>query len=85
MELTITSIISFVTLIIGFISKRFKIVSKKFIPYQNLIIGIISGLLVYLTGIDENLYSAIIASIMASLSAGGLYDAIPKKEVINEE
>ena len=39
MEITITSIISFVTLVIGFISKKLKIVNKKYIPYQNILIG----------------------------------------------
>lgn len=85
MELTVSSIISFVTLIIGFISKKFKIVSKKFIPYQNIIIGIVSGVLVYLTKVEEDFYRAIVCSLMAALSAGGLYDVLPKKETTNEE
>ncbi len=82
MEITITSIISFVTLVIGFISKKLKIVNKKYIPYQNILIGIVSGFIVYMTGLDENIYKAVISALIASLSAGGIYDALPniKKE-----
>ena len=46
MELTAFSVISLVTLIIGFISKKLKIVDKKYIPLQNVVIGIISGFIV---------------------------------------
>ena len=86
MEITITSIISFVTLVIGFISKKLKIVNKKYFPYHIILLGIVSGFIVYMTGLDENIYKAVISALIASLSAGGIYDALPniKKEDNNE-
>lgn len=85
MEITVASIIAFVTLIIGAITKKFNIVNKKFIPIQNIVIGILSGLLVFLTGLDNNIFSALVTCLMSSLSAGGLYDSITiRKEKINE-
>ena len=40
MEITIPSIITFVTLIMGMISKKFNIMNSKHIPFQNVLIGI---------------------------------------------
>ena len=39
-----------------------------------------------MTGLDENIYKAVISALIASLSAGGIYDALPniKKEDNNE-
>ena len=56
MELTAFSVISLVTLIIGFISKKLKIVDKKYIPLQNVVIGIISGFIVYFADIEIVFY-----------------------------
>ena len=56
MELTAFSVISLVTLIIGFISKKLKIVDKKYIPLQNVAIGIISGFIVYFADIEIVFY-----------------------------
>lgn len=79
MEITIPSIITFVTLILGMISKKFNIMSSKHIPFQNVLVGIISGLLVFLTDLEPNILNAIITCLLASLGAGGLYDTIKAK------
>lgn len=79
MEITIPSIITFVTLILGMISKKFNIMSSKHIPFQNVLVGIISGLLVFLTDLEPNIFNAIITCLLASLGAGGLYDTIKAK------
>ena len=79
MEITIPSIITFVTLIMGMISKKFNIMSSKHIPFQNVIIGVISGLLVYLTDLEPNIFNAFITCLIASFGAGGLYDTIKAK------
>ena len=75
MELTAFSVISLVTLIIGFISKL-KIVDKKYIPLQNVIIGIISGIIVYFADIETSIFRSIVLCLIGSLSAGGAYDAL---------
>ena len=73
MELTAFSVISLVTLIIGFISKKLKIVDKKYIPLQNVVIGIISGFIVYF---ETSIFRSIVLCLIGSLSAGGAYDAL---------
>ena len=79
MEIRIPSIITFVTLIMGMISKKFSIMNSKHIPFQNVLIGIVSGVLVFLTDLEPNILNAIITCLIASLGAGGLYDTIKAK------
>lgn len=79
MKITIPSIITFVTLIMGMISKKFSIMNSKHIPFQNVLIGIVSGVLVFLTDLEPNILNAIITCLIASLGAGGLYDTIKAK------
>lgn len=80
MEITIPSIITFVTLIMGMISKKFNIMNSKHIPFQNVLIGIVSGVLVFLTDLEPNILNAIITCLIASLGAGGLYDTIKSQK-----
>ncbi len=49
-------------------------VPNKLIPIQNVIIGLISGIICFLLHIDENLLSAILIGIMSTMSAGGIAD-----------
>lgn len=64
------------TLIFGFLSKKFKWIESKYIPYQNLAIGILAGLLCYATGLETNLLISIISCIASTMLAGGTYDVI---------
>lgn len=75
MEITIPSIISLVTFMIGYISK-FLGINSKYIPLQNIIIGIISGIIIYVLKLESNIFNAIVICLISSLSAGGLYDSI---------
>lgn len=74
MELTVTGIIAFVTLILGQITKKLGWIDKKFIPYQNLIIGLISGVICWLVELEPNILISLLTCVMASYGAGGLYD-----------
>ena len=49
MELTIAGVITFVTLILGQITKKLGFVDKKYIPYQSCVIGLMSGVICYFT------------------------------------
>lgn len=80
MELTITGIIAFVTLILGQITKKLGLVDKKYIPYQNLVIGVISGLICWLVELEPNLGIALLTCIIASYGAGGFYDNLTIKK-----
>lgn len=68
-----------VTLIFGELSKRFGWVKKKYIPIQNLVIGILAGFLAYFLKLDENLLSCIITCLFSTLCAGGAYDLAKTK------
>lgn len=74
MELTVTGIIAFVTLILGQITKKLGWIDKKFIPYQNLVIGLISGVICWLVELEPNILVAMLSCLIASYGAGGLYD-----------
>ena len=65
-----------VTLIFGLIAKKFGWIESKYIPYQNLAIGIFAGILCYATGIEANLLVSIISCIASTMIAGGTYDVI---------
>jgi ribose/xylose/arabinose/galactoside ABC-type transport system permease subunit len=79
MDLTITSIIAFVTLLAGQVTKKFGWVNKKYIPVQNLIIGLISGVICWLLDLEPELVKAILTCVIASYGAGGLYDNLTIK------
>lgn len=74
MNLTITSVIAFVTLLLGQITKKLGWVNKKYIPVQNLLIGLLSGVICWLLELEPNVIKALITCIIASYGAGGLYD-----------
>ena len=87
-EMTIPTIISFITLVITYVfaelSKKFNWVEKKYIPYQNAIIGILSGVIAWCVGLVDNLGTAIIICTISAFGAGGGYDLVKnsKKEVM---
>lgn len=74
MELTVTSVVALVTLILGQITKKLGWVNKKFIPYQNLVIGLLSGVICWLVELEPNILVAMLSCLIASYGAGGLYD-----------
>jgi hypothetical protein len=79
----IESIFSVVTMIVTFIfgklAKRFNWLESDYIPLQNLLIGMLAGILVYLTDITDNLAMSIVLCIMSAFGAGGIYDFIKMK------
>ncbi|MBP3920827.1 MAG: hypothetical protein J6D28_04605 [Bacilli bacterium] len=74
MELTVSGIVAFVTLILGQITKKLGLVNKKYIPIQSIIVGLLSGLIVWLVELDTNIISAMLTCVISSLGASGLYD-----------
>ena len=60
--------------------KEFGIVNKKYIPIQNICIGVFSGILCYFAGLSDNLLVIILTCLISSLGAGGLYDATQTKK-----
>jgi hypothetical protein len=74
MNLTITGIIAVVTYLMGQITKKLGWVNKKYIPIQNIVIGLISGVLCWLVDLEPDIVKAIIACIITCLGTGGAYD-----------
>ena len=78
--LDITTILSFVTAIVtcvfAEISKRFGWVESKYIPYQNALIGILAGVIVWCVRLTDNLGTAIIICVISAFGAGGGYDLV---------
>lgn len=67
-----------ITAIIGVFTKD-TIVDSKYIPIQNLIIGILSGILAIVTGIYDNTINAMLIGIAISFGVGGAYDMVQIK------
>lgn len=77
MEITYVIIIGIIAYIFGAITKLFiEEIPNKFIPLQNVIVGVISAVICYFTGIEPNLLQAIVLCLVATMGAGGVADLI---------
>lgn len=77
MEITYVIIIAIIAYIFGAITKIFiDSIPNKYIPIQNVVIGIISAIICYFTGIEPNLLQAIVLCLVATMGAGGIADLI---------
>lgn len=81
MEITYVVIISVVAFIFGAITKIFiEQIPNKYIPIQNVVIGIISAIICYFTKVEPNLLQALVLCIVATMGAGGVADLIQIKK-----
>ena len=64
-----------ITAIIGVFTKD-TLIDSKYIPIQNLVIGILSGILAIATGIYDNTINAMLIGIAISFGVGGAYDMV---------
>lgn len=77
MEITYVLIIAIVAYILGAITKIFiESIPNKYIPIQNVIVGIVSALVCYFTGIETNLLQSIVLCLVATMGAGGIADLV---------
>ena len=77
MEITYLVIIGIVTYVFGAITKLFiSKVPNKYIPIQNVLIGIFSALFCYFCKIETNLLQAFVLCLSATMSAGGVADLV---------
>ena len=88
-SLDFATIMCFCTTIVtyGFaeLSKRFKWLESKKIPYQNAVVGILAGVIVYCTGLCDNIATSIIICTLSAFSAGGMYDFVKRSGVESDE
>lgn len=77
MEITYVIIIAIIAYICGAVTKIFiDEIPNKYIPIQNVVIGIVSAIICYFTGIEPNLLQAIVLCLVATMGAGGVADLI---------
>ena len=77
MEITYVVIIAIVAYVLGAITKIFvDKIPNKYIPIQNVIVGIICALICYFTGIESSLLQAIVLCAFATMGACGIADLI---------
>lgn len=77
MEITYIIVVALITYIFGAITKAFiDAIPNKFIPLQNVIIGIISALVCYFTKVESSLLQAIVLCFIASTGANGIHQII---------
>lgn len=77
MEITYVVIITLVAYILGSITKIFiDKIPNKYIPLQNVLIGLISAFICYFTKLETNLLQAIVLCLMATMGAGGIADLV---------
>lgn len=75
MEITYVVVISIVTYVLGAITKIFvNKIPNKYIPIQNVIVGVISALICYFAKVEPNLLQAFVLCLVASMGAGGIAD-----------
>ena len=58
---------------------------NKFIPIQNVVIGIVSGIICFFLKLDDNLLNSILLGLMSTMSAGGIADLIEVKKTQDNE
>ncbi len=86
MNNNITMIIIIVSYGLGTITKLFiNSIPSKFIPLQNFIIGLVSAIICYFAKLAPNFLDALFTCLMATMSAGGIYDLINKLKNSSEE
>ena len=81
MEITYLIIISLVAYIFGAITKAFiDVIPNKYIPIQNVLIGVLSGVLCFAMDIEPNLLNSIIMCVISTMGAGGIADLVNMKD-----
>ena len=79
-ELIFAVVTAVITGLLGAIMKD-KVIPSKYIPLQNIVIGLIAAVVAVHFKLFNDIPTAIIVSLALSLGVGGAYDAkqIPKK------
>lgn len=86
MTISLSVVIMLVAYIFGAITKIFiDKLPNNFIPIQNVIIGIISGIICFFLKLDDNLLNSILVGLMSTMSAGGIADLIEVKKTKDNE
>lgn len=75
MEMVMSIVTGVITYIFGTLSKRFGWIESKYIPVQNAVVGVITGIICYILKISEaDLATSIIYCVIGAMASGGTYD-----------
>lgn len=75
MQITYVVIVTLITYIFGAITKiRIDAVPNKYIPIQNVLIGIVSGIICYFIGIEPDIVTSLVLCLISAIGAGGIAD-----------
>lgn len=77
-ELIFGLVQALITAILGSFTKKGK-VPKRYIPIQNIVVGLIAGLLAIYFNIYDDVVLAMFVCLATSLGVGGAYDAAQTK------
>lgn len=84
MTITVSVVVMVVAYICGAITKLLiENIPDRYIPIQNVIVGVVSGVICYFIGIDESIVDLIIICLMSALSAGGVSDLVKTKKTVS--
>lgn len=85
-ELVFMVVTAVVTGILGAVTKN-RVVPSRFVPLQNIVIGVIAAIVATYFNLFDDVAVAILVSLATSLGVGGAYDAtrIKAKGLENEE
>ena len=81
MEVTYLIVIALVTYVLGSITKlKIDKIPNKFIPIQNVIIGVVSAVICIVWKIEPDPMQAVILCLFATTGAGGINDLLSTKK-----
>ena len=83
MEFIFSVVTAGVTAILGVFFKD-TVIPRRFIPLQNIVIGIIAAIISVYFNLFDNVATAILVSLGMSLGVGGVYDAVRIPSKIKE-
>ncbi len=85
MEVTYLIVIALVTYVLGSITKlKIDKIPNKFIPIQNVIIGVVSAVICVVWKIEPDPMQAVILCLLATTGAGGIADLTNKNNYKKE-
>lgn len=81
-ELIFAVVTAVITGVLGAFTKN-RVVPSRFIPLQNIVIGLISAVVAVYFGLFNDIPTAIVMSLAIALGVGGAYDATQIKVKAN--
>ena len=75
MTITYIIIVAIIAYVFGAITKCFiEEIPNKFIPIQNVLVGVVSALICYFYKIETDLLQSVVLCLIATMGAGGIAD-----------